>query len=141
MPGRWNWGAAAVAARRKAPGDRDNRRRAERLGRWAEYACLLMLWLQGYRILARRLRLPVGEIDIIAAKGKVLAVVEVKARPSLEAALAALPQTSWRRRHAAIHHFIARRPHLAGHGIRFDLMAVLPRRLPRHIPDVWQAGR
>jgi putative endonuclease len=118
--------------------NRIDRRRAERLGRLAELACRLVLWLKGYRILASRLRLPVGEIDIIAAKHGVLAVVEVKARATLPQALAALPQTSWRRRHAAISHFVARRPHLSHHAIRFDLMVVLPRRLPRHIKDVWR---
>jgi putative endonuclease len=134
MRGRWNWGQAAVAKAR----NRSDRRRAERLGRLAELACRLVLWLKGYRILASRLRLPVGEIDIIAAKRGVLAVVEVKARPTLPQALAALPQTSWRRRHAAVSYFVARRPHLAHHAIRFDLMVVLPRRLPRHIKDVWR---
>ncbi len=118
--------------------NRIDRRRAERLGRLAEWLCCLVLWLKGYRILATRLRLPVGEIDIIAAKRGVVAVVEVKARQSLTLALSSLPRTSWRRRHAAISHFVAHRPHLAHHAIRFDLMAVLPRRLPRHIKDVWR---
>lgn len=134
MRGRSNWGREAVGKTR----NRIDRRRAERLGRLAELACRLVLWLKGYRILATRLRLPMGEIDIIAAKGRVLAVVEVKARASLPQALAALPQTSWRRRHAAISHFVARRPHLGHHAVRFDLMVVLPRRLPRHIKDVWR---
>lgn len=118
--------------------ERIDRRRAERLGRIAEWLCCLVLWLKGYRILATRLRLPMGEIDIIAARRGVLVVVEVKARRTLAQALGALPRTSWRRRHAAISHFIARRPHLARLGIRFDLMAVLPRRLPQHIKDVWR---
>ena len=47
--------------------DQLDRRRAERLGRIAEWLCCLVLWLKGYRILATRLRLPMGEIDIIAA--------------------------------------------------------------------------
>lgn len=119
--------------------DQLDRRRAERLGRIAEWLCCLVLWLKGYRILATRLRLPMGEIDIIAAKRGVLAVVEVKARRNLTQALSALPRTSWRRRYAAISQFVAHRPHLAHHAIRFDLMAVLPRRLPRHVKDVWRA--
>lgn len=119
--------------------DHFDRRRAERLGRIAEWLCCLVLWLKGYRILATRLRLPVGEIDIIATKRGVVAVVEVKARRNMALALASLPRTSWRRRYAAISHFVARRPHLAHHAIRFDLMAVLPRRLPRHVKDVWRA--
>lgn len=118
--------------------NRIDRKRAERLGRLAEWLCCLVLWLKGYRILTTRLRLPVGEVDIVAAKKGVVAVVEVKARRDLPTALRALPQTSWRRRYAAISQFIAHRPHLAQYAIRFDLMAVLPRRLPRHIKDVWR---
>ncbi|OYQ34952.1 hypothetical protein CHU95_10280 [Niveispirillum lacus] len=119
--------------------DKFDRRRAERLGRIAEWLCCLVLWLKGYRILATRLRLPMGEIDIIAAKRGVLAVVEVKARRNLALALSSLPRTSWRRRYAAISQYVAHRPHLAQYAIRFDLMAVLPRRLPRHVKDVWRA--
>lgn len=119
--------------------DQLDRRRAERLGRIAEWLCCLVLWLKGYRILATRLRLPMGEIDIIAAKRNVLAVVEVKARRNMVLALSSLPRTSWRRRYAAISQYVAHRPHLGHYAIRFDLMAVLPRRLPRHVKDVWRA--
>ncbi|MFV3129855.1 YraN family protein [Niveispirillum sp. KHB5.9] len=118
--------------------ERIDRRRAERLGRIAEWLCCLVLWLKGYRVLATRLRLPVGEVDIIATKRGVVAVVEVKARRNMVLALSSLPRVSWRRRYAAISQFVAQRPHLAHHAIRFDLMAVLPRRLPRHVKDVWR---
>jgi hypothetical protein len=60
------------------------RRSAWLRGRRAEWLAAWWLRLKGYRILARDLRTPVGEIDLIARRGRVLALVEVKARPSLE---------------------------------------------------------
>ncbi len=113
--------------------------RAERLGRRAEWLCRVALFLKGYRILAARLRVPAGEIDILAEKAGTLAVVEVKARGDLDAALAAVSQTSWRRLARAADQVVAGRPRLSRHAIRFDLMAVLPGRWPVHMPDVWRA--
>jgi Holliday junction resolvase-like predicted endonuclease len=52
-------------------------------GLWAEWLGCCVLWLKGYSILARRLKTPVGEIDIVAQKGRTLAIVEVKYRPFL----------------------------------------------------------
>lgn len=113
-------------------------RRAETLGRRAEWLCRLALWLKGYRILATRLRVPAGEIDILAEKAGTLAVVEVKARPDLEAAHAAVSHASWRRLARAADQVVAGRPRLSRHGVRFDLMAVLPGRWPVHLPDMWR---
>ncbi len=56
------------------------RRKAWRRGRTAETLCVICLVMRGYRILARRLRTPVGEIDIVARRRGTLAIVEVKAR-------------------------------------------------------------
>ncbi|MBE0503799.1 MAG: YraN family protein [Desulfuromonadales bacterium] len=53
------------------------------LGRCGEEAAALYLAEQGYRIVARNLRTPVGEIDIIAQQGKLLIFIEVKTRRSL----------------------------------------------------------
>lgn len=53
------------------------------LGRSGEDAATLYLTTQGYRIIARNLRTPVGEIDIVARKNKNLIFVEVKTRRSL----------------------------------------------------------
>jgi len=120
---------------RTAPGAR---RQAERLGRRAEWLCGLALWLKGWRILERRLRLPAGEIDILAERRGVLAVVEVKARPTVADALAAVGRRSWQRRQRAVLQYRAARPRLSRHGIRFDLMVVMPGRWPVHLPDVWR---
>ena len=51
------------------------------LGRCGEEAAALFLVAQGYSIVARNLRTPVGEIDIIAQKAQTLIFVEVKTRP------------------------------------------------------------
>lgn len=119
-------------------GARRDRATAERLGRRAEWLCRIALRLKGYRILAARLRVPAGEIDILAERGGTLAVVEVKARRDLDAALAAVSEASWRRLARAAGQVVAARAHLAGHGVRFDLMAVLPGRWPIHMQDVWR---
>lgn len=59
----------------------DRRRAAQRFGRLAEHAARLLLRFKGYSILACDLRTPVGEIDIVARRGAVVAFVEVKAVP------------------------------------------------------------
>lgn len=123
--------------------DRDHgghdRRGRDRWGRRAELWCRLALMLKGYRILARRCRTPAGEIDIVACRGDVLAIVEVKARPTLEQARGAVTAGQWRRLWRAAGLFVAARPHLARHAIRFDLMAVAPGVWPRHHPDAWRS--
>lgn len=53
------------------------------LGRSGEEAAARYLCAQGYRIVSRNLRTPVGEIDIIAQKAKFLIFIEVKTRRSL----------------------------------------------------------
>ncbi|MBB6252665.1 YraN family protein [Nitrospirillum iridis] len=114
-------------------------RSGERLGRWAEAWCRLALRLKGYRVLASRCRTPAGEIDIVAARGDLLAIVEVKARPTELAGHLAVSPGQWRRLERAAGLYVAARPRLARHAIRFDLMIVRPRRWPQHLPDAWRA--
>jgi putative endonuclease len=65
------------------------RRRAFRRGHLAETAAAWLLRCKGYRIVARRVRTPLGEIDLIARRGGTTAFVEVKERPSADVALEA----------------------------------------------------
>src|SRR5690606_25123476 len=74
-----------------------NRKRAEQGGRRAESFAALWLRLKGWTILARRLRTPVGEVDLVARRGRTLAFVEVKARATAEAAAQALDEYRLRR--------------------------------------------
>jgi putative endonuclease len=93
---------------------------------------------RGYRVLARRYRVPSGEIDLIARRGRVLAAIEVKARPDDQAAGAALLGRQRRRIARAFEHFLVARPDLRGLDQRFDVMLVVGRGLPRHIADAWR---
>ena len=113
------------------------RREAERRGRTAESLACWWLRLKGWRILARRARVPGGEVDIVARRGRTLAFVEVKARASEEAAGFALD--AWRLRRVVV---AAERltPRFLRHGddVRIDAMFITPGRWPRHLPDIWQ---
>lgn len=113
---------------------------ARRSGRRGEVLAVVWLMARGYRILGFRLKAPQAEIDILAKRGEVLAVVEVKSRTSLEVALETVTldqRDRLRRAGAAI---AAGRPALRGCTVRLDLLALAPGRLPRHIPDAWQGG-
>ncbi|HYE49848.1 MAG TPA: YraN family protein [Azospirillaceae bacterium] len=117
---------------------REDYRAAERAGRLAELACRLALRLRGYRILAVRCRTPAGEIDLVARRGDLLAIVEVKARPSLEQARAAVTHAQWRRLARAAGLYVGARRGLERCAVRFDLVAVVPGRWPVHLPDAWR---
>lgn len=106
-------------------------------GRRGEVLAALWLMAKGYRILGFRLKTPQGEIDLLAQKGAVLAVVEVKLRVSREVALAAVSQRQRERLRRAGEAFAARRADLKGAAIRLDLLALAPGRWPCHIPDAW----
>ena len=112
--------------------------RARRDGRRAEILAAFWLMLRGYRVLGFRLKTPQGEIDLLARRGPILAVVEVKIRPSLAEALEAVSPTQRQRLRRAAAQIAARRASLAGARVRLDLMALAPGRWPRHIRDAWR---
>lgn len=112
------------------------RQAAERRGRGAERLAALWLLLHGWRILARRARVPGGEVDLIARRGRTLAFVEVKARATAAAAEMALD--AWRLRRVAVAaERLAPRFMRAGDDLRIDAIFIIPRRLPRHVPNIW----
>jgi len=113
------------------------RQAAERRGRCAETIAAWWLRLTGWRILARRARVPGGEVDLIARRGRTLAFVEVKARASAEAAAFSLDRYRLRRVAVAAER-LAPRFMRDGDEVRIDALFIVPRRLPRHLPDVWQ---
>lgn len=111
---------------------------AWRRGRRSEALAVWLLRLKGYRILGRDLRLPGGEIDILAVRGRTLAVVEVKNRPDKAAAAEALQPRQQARIARAAQSFLAGRPALAEHRVRFDVILFTGGVLPRHLPDAWR---
>ncbi|MGV2064083.1 YraN family protein [Agrobacterium sp. 22-226-1] len=120
-----------------ADGRSNKRRKAEQRGHAAEYWAALYLLLKGYRILAIRYRTRLGEIDLIARKKDLVAIVEVKARTSGEGAVDAVGFHSQQRIRAAADLWLARRKDAARFSLRFDIVAVLPRRLPQHFIDAF----
>ena len=113
---------------------------ARRSGRRAEAWAALWLMLKGYRILGFRLRTRLGEIDLLALKGRVLAVVEVKSRTTLAAALEAVSPEQRDRLRRAGESVLRSRPGLKNAAVRLDLVAVAPGRLPRHQADAWNGA-
>ena len=109
-------------------------------GRRGEVVAALWLMAKGYRILGFRLGARQGEIDLLALRRGVLAVVEVKRRRSLEAALEAVRPSQRERLRRAAAQIASRRPALRDVAIRLDLFALAPGRWPRHIPDAWRGG-
>jgi putative endonuclease len=104
----------------------------------AEALCRLALRLKGYRIVASRYRSPLGEIDIVAARGSCLALIEVKARALQSTALESVGLRQRERLERAAADFLARHPHFVRHRVRFDIMLVAPKRWPAHIADAWR---
>jgi len=113
---------------------------ARTAGRRAEVWAALWLMARGYRILGFRLRTPQGEIDLLAQRGRVLAVVEVKQRATLQAALEAVSDVQRERLRRAGRAIAARRPSLQNMAVRLDLIALAPGRLPVHAPDAWKGA-
>ena len=112
-------------------------RTAHARGLVAEGLAAWMLRLKGYRVLATRYRTPLGEIDIVARRGKVLAFVEVKARPTVEAGLEAIATEGYRRIEAAADLYLSRHPQFIDFTLRFDLVVVSPRRRPHHVENAF----
>ena len=105
---------------------------AERDGRRGEMLAAWYLRLKGWRILARRVKTPRGEIDLVARRGTTVAFVEVKWRRSAaELALAIDPYRL--RRVMAAAEAIAHRWLRHGDSQRIDVLLLAPGRWPRHI--------
>ena len=114
-----------------------SRQQAEKRGRGAETFAAIYLRVKGWRILARRARVPGGEVDIVARRGRTLAFIEVKARSTSEAAEFSLDRYRLRRVAVAAER-LAPRFMRDGDDVRIDALFIVPGKLPRHLPDVWQ---
>ena len=113
---------------------------AYRHGHLAEAAAAMLLLAKGFRPLARRYRTPLGEIDLIVKRGRLIAFVEVKARDQDVAGLQSVGRMSERRIVDAADLWLAKHPAAAGFDIRYDMVVVTPWRLPLHLPDAFRPG-
>jgi putative endonuclease len=110
----------------------------------AERYAAIFLWLKFYRVLALRYKNPKGEIDILAMRGNTLVVVEVKARQNFSQCADSI--THWKQKKilGAVEWLLAGRGKIAGlkhineRNIRFDVIWVVPWRLPQHLQDAWR---
>lgn len=114
--------------------------RSRKLGHRSEWLAAAWLMLKGYQLLGFRLKTRGGEIDILARRGRVLAVVEVKRRATTEQALQALSAEQHDRLLSAGRAVLRQRPSLAGHQLRIDVVALAPGRIPRHRRNVEPPG-
>ena len=114
-----------------------SRLKAYRRGHRGEWLAAVALMAKGYRIVARRHRTKLGEIDLIARRGDLVAIVEVKVRPTLAEAMDAIGRMSERRIEAAADLWLTRQPDYAKFSLRFDMVAVLPWRWPVHIENIF----
>ena len=114
-----------------------SRQEAEKRGRGAETIACWYLRMHGWRIVARRARVPGGEVDIVARRGRTLAFVEVKARGTDDAAAFALDEWRLKRVAVAAERLLPR--YMDGvDEVRIDAIFIVPFRWPKHLPNVWQ---
>lgn len=114
------------------------REAAESRGRHAEERAADALTAEGWQILARRVRTPAGELDLVAERDGLLAFVEVKARATLVEAAFALGTPQRRRLLAAAAAWMALHPARGRAGVRFDVMLVDAAGQLRRIADAFR---
>ena len=114
------------------------RQAAERRGRFSEGVAAAALMLRGYRILERRYRTRMGEIDLIVRRGGTVAFVEVKRRARLDSGMEAVTVRSQARIRRAANLFIQLNSRLSGLSLRFDVLVITTWGWPRHIVDAWR---
>ena len=117
---------------------RQRGRRAHALGVDAEAAACAALVSDGWCVLARRLRTEGGELDVVAEKQGVLAIVEVKARPLLATAAIALTRRQRARLVGAAAIVLGEHPEWGAEGVRFDLLLVDAAGRVRRIADAFR---
>lgn len=113
------------------------RQRAERQGRQGEARAAAWLRLKGWSILDRRVRTPLGEIDIVARRGGLVAFIEVKWRSKKADLDLAIDEYRLRRvadaAESVAHHYAKH-----GEDLRVDVILLAPGAMPRHIVNAWQ---
>jgi putative endonuclease len=112
------------------------RQKNERKGRFAEMVAVCFLQMKRYRILARRFKTPLGEVDIVASKRNLLIGVEVKSRKTFDEGMWAITPTQQKRITRALKIFLTRTPKWASADVRFDIILI---NFPyiKHIKHVW----
>lgn len=111
---------------------------AYRRGKRGEALAVAWLRLTGWRILARNLKTPFGEIDLLARRGQILAVIEVKIRNDVERAAEAIGVDQQARLLRAGAWIQGKKPRFGPLTLRFDALLIRPWRLPTHLKGAWE---
>jgi putative endonuclease len=119
---------------------RPERQVAFRIGLSAESRAAALLIAKGFRILARRWKSRLGEIDIVARRRQLLVFVEVKARARLDDAAWSVTDRQRARIVAAAEAWLAANPDDSIRDMRFDAMLVAAGRIPQHIQGAFDAN-
>jgi len=112
---------------------------AERRGRRAETLAALWLTLKGYRIVARNLKTPPSEVDIVAVRGRMLVAVEVKQRANFEACEESLNWATRRRLDRAAEWLLDHSPYGGNRDVRIDAVLIVGWQI-RHVKAAWRRG-
>jgi putative endonuclease len=117
---------------------RNARLGAELFGRRGEALAAWYLRLKGYRIVATRVKTPVGEIDLVASRFGLTAFIEVKARQGRAEEGMALAAVNTSRISRAAQYYVSRHPALVDTPLRFDVIFLAPMTWPRHVKNAFQ---
>ena len=107
-------------------------------GMGAEAAARAALEKDGWTVVAQRMRTAAGEIDIVADKAGLLAIVEVKSRPTLLEAASALTRRQQARLISACDIVLTEHPDWGAEGVRFDILLVDAQGRVRRIADAFR---
>ena len=110
------------------------------IGLVAEMLCILRLWLTGWRVLARRWKHPLGEIDLIACRRKTVAFIEVKARRTGREAIESIHPKQQQRIMRSAEMWVAKHPQFDSHELRFDVMWLSTWPWPHRLADAFRMG-
>ncbi len=114
--------------------------KAYQAGHRGEFLAAWFLRFKLYRIVERRFKTPLGEIDLVAERWGTTVFVEVKARSSAASEMETLEAVNQRRIVQAAHYWLSRNPAKAGSNLRFDVIFLAPGRWPRHIVHAFDAS-
>lgn len=107
-------------------------------GLTAELIATLLLSVKFYSVIHRRYKTKVGEVDLIARRGKTIIFVEVKKRRSRQEVFEAITISQKRRISRAAEHFLSRNKKFNNYNKRFDAVLITPKSLPLHIKNAWE---
>jgi putative endonuclease len=107
-------------------------------GVWAEFIAIIFLTFKGYKILKRRYKTFVGEIDIIGKKGNLLIAIEVKARKNTSSQEALGINQQKRIKRAMMMFMSGNFKKHSNCSARFDLIIISPGKFPKHYLGFWE---